>query len=113
VDRSYFGGLNYYPKGYSYFEKYYPKKEDNFRLGKRVREFCQGKDGTIWIGTEDKGLFLFDPQNGKIQPFVDKLLYNNVHGLCMDGIFCGWAPFPRDSTALIYAPEELRTIRRE
>lgn len=84
---SYFGGLNYYPKGYSYFEKYYPKKEDNFRLGKRVREFCQGKDGTIWIGTEDKGLFLFDPQNGKIQPFVDKLLYNNVHGLCMDGNF--------------------------
>lgn len=38
---SYFGGVNYYPYPYTYFEKYYPR--ENLRhMGRRVREFCGG-----------------------------------------------------------------------
>lgn len=81
---SYFGGVNYYPYQWTYFEKFYPR-EDLRHFGRRVREICQGPDGTLWIGTEDKGLFNFDPESGKIMPFEHPAIYQNVHGLCLDG----------------------------
>ena len=59
---SYFGGVNYYPRFYTYFEKYYPKGTDNGLHGKRVREFCQDNQGILWIGTEDGGLNRFNPK---------------------------------------------------
>ena len=39
----------------------------------------------MWIGTEDKGLFNYNPENGKIEPFEHPAIYQNVHGLCLDG----------------------------
>lgn len=81
---SYFGGVNYYPYQWTYFEKFYPR--DNLRhFGRRVREICESNDGTLWIGTEDKGLFNYNPENGKIVPFEHPAIYQNVHGLCLDG----------------------------
>ena len=81
---SYFGGVNYYPHQWKYFEKYYPHGDIGF-MGRRIREFCAGGDGTVWIGTEDKGLFNFNPATKKITKFDDKRIYPNVHGLCLDG----------------------------
>ena len=80
---SYFGGVNYYPYPYARFEKYVPCS--TLTLGKRVREFCGGRDGTVWVGTEDLGLYSFHPQTKEIRPcrWIDKSA--NVHGLCMDG----------------------------
>lgn len=48
------------------FEKFYPR-DDIKNFGRRVREFCESNDGTVWIGTEDKGLFHFYPESGKIE----------------------------------------------
>lgn len=42
---SYFGGINYFPKQYTYFEKYYSRNSGDGLHGKRVREFCQDKMG--------------------------------------------------------------------
>lgn len=81
---SYFGGVNYYPKQYTYFDKVYPRTETE-EMGKRVREFCAAPDGSLWIGTEDKGLFHYYPATGKIEPFKHPGIYHNVHGLCLDG----------------------------
>lgn len=81
---SYFGGVNYYPHQWTYFEKFYPR-DDLKQLGRRVREICESNDGTLWIGTEDKGLFNYDPESGKIEPFEHPSIYKNVHGLCLDG----------------------------
>lgn len=81
---TYFGGVNYYPRQYTYFDKVYPQKESN-KMGKRVREFCAAHDGTLWIGTEDKGLFHYYPSTGKIEPFIHPDIYHNVHGLYLDG----------------------------
>lgn len=81
---SYFGGVNYAPYQWTYFEKIYPRHGLKY-FGRRVREFCESNDGTLWIGTEDKGLFNFDPQSGHIIPFRHPDIYRNVHGLCMDG----------------------------
>ena len=81
---SYFGGLNYLPYPYTLFEKYYPHGGMSF-LGRRVREFCQDGNGTIWIGTEDKGLFSMNPESGQVRPWQGPARHKNVHGLFADG----------------------------
>ena len=81
---SYFGGVNYCPYQWTYFEKFYPR--DGLRhFGRRVREICEGNDGRLWIGTEDKGLFNFNPETGQIERFEHPAIYQNIHALCPDG----------------------------
>ena len=82
---SYFGGVDYYPKSYTYFEKYYPKDGENTLQGKRVREFCQDNKGILWIGTEDGGLNRFDPKTKTFSFFAPSSGFTNIHGLCMVG----------------------------
>ena len=80
---SYFGGVNYYPFQWTYFEKIYPR--EGFRdFGRRVREICEDNNGNLWIGTEDKGLFNLNPRNGTLIPFRHPSVYRNIHGLCLD-----------------------------
>ena len=82
---SYFGGVDYYPRQYTYFAKYYPKNIANSLHGKRVREFCRADDGTLWIGTEDGGLNHFNPKTKEFHFFEPSAGLTNIHGLCMDG----------------------------
>ncbi len=82
---SYFGGINYYPRFYTNFEKYYPKGAANGLQGKRVREFCQDNQGILWIGTEDGGLNRFNPKTKTFSFFTPSNAFTNVHGLCMVG----------------------------
>ncbi|RDT74330.1 hybrid sensor histidine kinase/response regulator transcription factor [Bacteroides fragilis] len=82
---SYFGGVDYYPRQYTYFAKYYPKNIANSLHGKRVREFCRADDGTLWIGTEDGGLNHFNPKTKEFHFFEPSAGFTNIHGLCMDG----------------------------
>ena len=81
---SYFGGVNYYPKQYSYFEKLYPKDMGMDEVGQRVREIVEDNSGNLWIGTEDKGLFCYDPVTRTMKAFQHPSIYHNVHGLCLD-----------------------------
>ena len=82
---SYFGGVNYYPRPYSYFEKYYPRGLDNGLRGKRIREFCRDNRGILWIGTEDGGLNRFNPQTKDISFYAPSTGFRNIHGLCLVG----------------------------
>lgn len=82
---SYFGGVNYYPRFYTDFEKYYPKRMENGLHGKRVREFCRDNQGILWIGTEDGGLNRFDPETKTFSFFSPSTAFTNVHGLCLIG----------------------------
>lgn len=82
---SYFGGINHYPRTYTYFEKYYSKGTEGGMHGKRVREFCQDNRGNLWIGTEDGGLNCFDPVTKQFRFFTSSLGFTNVHGLCLIG----------------------------
>lgn len=82
---SYFGGVDYYTRQYTYFAKYYPKNIANSLHGKRVREFCRADDGTLWIGTEDGGLNHFNPKTKEFHFFEPSAGFTNIHGLCMDG----------------------------
>lgn len=81
---SYFGGINYYSAQNSVFHKVYPSEQTPL-MGKRVREICPGLPGQLWVGTEDRGLFVYDTATGQIQPYTHPQLYHNVHGLCRIG----------------------------
>lgn len=82
---SYFGGVDYCPKQYTYFEKYFPRASEDGLHGSRVREFCEDTDGSLWIGTEDGGLNHFDPKRDEFTFFEASKDFTNVHALCVDG----------------------------
>lgn len=82
---SYFGGIDYYPRPYTYFEKYYPVESDSGMRGKRVREFCMDTNGILWIGTEDGGLNRFNPHTKEFHYFEPSADFTNIHGLCLVG----------------------------
>lgn len=109
---SYFGGINYYPKQYTYFEKFYSSGNTNRDLGKRVREFCESNDGTIWIGTEDKGVFNYNPATGAIKPFTNPAIYHNVHGLCLDGDYLWIGTFAKGLNRLNLKTKEIKSYHK-
>ena len=87
---TYFGGINYYPKPYTSFNKFFPKIGENSLSGNVVREICQDNNGNMWIGTEDAGLNKLDIATGKFihfQPTGTKgsISYSNIHGLLVNG----------------------------
>ncbi|RZS74572.1 ligand-binding sensor domain-containing protein [Pseudobacter ginsenosidimutans] len=87
---TFFGGINYYPRQYTAFQKYYPDHSENAISGSAVREICEDGFGNIWIGTEDAGLNKFNKLTGKITRFqptgkAGSISYYNIHGLQVDG----------------------------
>lgn len=87
---TYFGGINYYPKAYTPFKKYFPRIGENSISGNVVREICEDNNGNIWIGTEDAGLNKLEIATGKIAHFQPtgepgSISYSNIHGLLVNG----------------------------
>lgn len=87
---TYFGGLNYYARQYTHFEKYFPKMGENSLSGNAVREIAADKYGRLWIGTEDAGLNRFDPATGEFVNYKSTglptdIATNNIHGLLSIG----------------------------
>lgn len=87
---SFFGGLNYYPKQYNLFEKFFPANAEGSLSGNAVREICKDQYGYIWVGTEDAGLNKFNPKTGISIPLSTTgaktdIAYTNIHGLLAFG----------------------------
>ena len=87
---TYFGGVNYYPRPYTPFKRYFPRVGENSISGNAVREIEEDVYGTIWIGTEDAGLNRLDPKTGKFKNYKSKnaggnLGHYNIHGLLARG----------------------------
>jgi signal transduction histidine kinase/ligand-binding sensor domain-containing protein len=83
---TFFGGINYYPKQHSTFQKFFPDYTKNSISGNAVREICEDRNGNIWIGTEDAGLNKLVPATGEITHFKPtgtpgSISYYNIHGL--------------------------------
>ncbi|MCU7549586.1 ATP-binding protein [Chitinophagaceae bacterium LB-8] len=83
---TFFGGLNYFPKQHTTFQKYFPDYSKNSISGNAVREICEDDQGNIWIGTEDAGLNKLDPKTGMTTHFEPtgkpgSISYYNIHGL--------------------------------
>jgi len=87
---TFFGGVNYYSRQYSSFQKYYPDNSKNSISGSAPREICQDPYNNIWIGTEDAGLNKLDIKTGAITHFMPSgaptdIAYTNIHGLLSIG----------------------------
>ncbi|MDG3583862.1 hybrid sensor histidine kinase/response regulator transcription factor [Galbibacter pacificus] len=87
---TYFRGINYYPKQYTPFKKYFPKLNENSLSGNIVREITKDKYGNLWLGTEDAGLNKFNLKTKKFtsyNPLKNNtgLAYYNIHGILPDG----------------------------
>lgn len=95
---TYFGGVNYYPKQHSLFNKYYPG-EKNTLQGNVVREICKDMYGNLWMGTEDNGLNKLSPDKTTwthYYPGVSNGISNtNIHGLLPDGKYLYIGTFER------------------
>ena len=108
---SFFGGVDYYSRQYNNFEPFYPIPTENSISGSRVREFCAADDGMMWIGTEDNGLNLFDPQTKRFMPLPVKLqgLYHNMHAMYSDGEYLWVSTFSKGLNRYHPATDELVT----
>lgn len=87
---TFFGGMNYYPKQYAAFKKYFPDNSAHSLSGNAVREICKDQYGNFWIGTEDAGLNKFDIYKGTFTAYKptgkkEDITYYNVHGLLAKG----------------------------
>lgn len=82
---TFFGGVNYLPHRTPDFRKYYDNGSDGCFKGRRVRRLCPDGKGKIWIATEDAGLFLFNPANGRFNHLAESSGFSNIQALMPDG----------------------------
>ncbi len=82
---TYFGGVNYYPKQYTSFKKYFPQSGGTSVSGNAVREIVSDHDGNLWIGTEDAGLNKLQISTGAFSHINstnhNQISSSNIHGL--------------------------------
>ncbi len=83
---TYFGGVNYYPKQFYRFQKFFPGSSTGSISGSAVREICQDRYNNLWVGTEDGGLNKLEKATGHIRHFVPNgaagsISAGNIHGL--------------------------------
>ena len=82
---TYFGGVNYYPKPFTAFQKYFPKSNVFPISGNAVREITADQYGNLWVGTEDAGLNKITP-TGQIVRYLpngdpSSISHTNIHGI--------------------------------
>jgi ligand-binding sensor domain-containing protein/signal transduction histidine kinase/DNA-binding response OmpR family regulator len=87
---TYFGGLNYYPKQFATFQKYFPEYSKPSLSGNAVHEICKDQFGNLWVGTEDGGLNKIEVSNNRYTSFKPSgtktsIAYHNIHGLLASG----------------------------
>lgn len=87
---TYFGGVNYYPRQYTSFQKYFPDNTQHTISGNAVREIGEDQYGNLWIGTEDGGLNKLEQATGKITHYLpggnrSTISYSNIHGILAVG----------------------------
>ena len=87
---SYFGGLDYYPKQFTTFNKYFPEYTKPSISGNAIHEICKDKFGQLWVGTEDGGLNKINPDKKLFQSYKpdgtkNSIAYHNIHGLLVTG----------------------------
>lgn len=87
---SWFGGVSYYHKHNTFFEKFFPKRGESSLSASAVREIVNDKQGHLWIGTENGGLNRFSLENHQFDHFgafnnKDGLSGMNIHGLLVTG----------------------------
>lgn len=87
---TYLGGLNYLPRNYVLFEKFFPRLRSPSLSGSAVHEICKDRFGDLWVGTEDGGVDKVSPRTKTVVCFKPSrskggIAYHNIHGLLATG----------------------------
>lgn len=85
---SYFGGVNYIPALSNRFRTI--NRDSSSFPGRIVGVVAPGKDGNIWLGTDESGFYLWNRADDSFKAFSagnpgSPPTYNNVHALLQDG----------------------------
>jgi two-component system sensor histidine kinase/response regulator len=107
-----FGGVSYLPVRDFTFETFLSVDEHLSSGKQRIRGLVQDEKGQIWIGTESEGVSVFNPQSGKILPYVPAGKGLTVGMWSYGGkVFCGWYKQGLgviDNTGFVnYSPQQL------
>lgn len=62
------GGINYLTPGTNWFNTFCYTPGKTSAPGKVINSFCENTDGTIWIGTDNKGLWNYNPHDQSFTP---------------------------------------------
>jgi len=87
---TYLGGINYLPKQFISFEKFFPQLTSPSISGNAVHEICKDRFGNFWIGTEDRGVNKINIEKKSFTSFMPtgkkgSISYHNIHGLLPTG----------------------------
>ncbi|HEX2533141.1 MAG TPA: two-component regulator propeller domain-containing protein, partial [Chitinophagaceae bacterium] len=87
---TFFGGVNYYPRPYQVFQKYFPDHTRQALSGNAVRVICRDRYGNLWAGTEDGGISCLEQGTGQYSHYMPdgkrgSISYSNIHGLAAFG----------------------------
>lgn len=87
---TYLGGINYLPRPFTSFQKFFPRLKSPSLSGNAVHEICKDQYGNFWIGTEDGGLNKIGMGKKKFSYFQptgskESIAYHNIHGLLATG----------------------------
>ena len=87
---TYMGGINYLPRRFISFQKYFPQLISPSLSGNAVHEICKDQYGNLWIGTEDGGVDKMNIQKNSFTSFEPSgakgsVVYHNIHGLLAIG----------------------------
>jgi signal transduction histidine kinase/ligand-binding sensor domain-containing protein/DNA-binding response OmpR family regulator len=87
---TYFGGLDYFPKQFTTFSKYFPEYTKPSIVGNAIHEICRDSLGQLWVGTEDGGLNKIDLNRKQFTSYkplgtATSIAYHNIHGLLASG----------------------------
>lgn len=90
-----FGGINYLPNHRLLFEKYVPSSTKKSLNTRRIRDIVEAPDGKLWIGTEDNGINILDPETGEVTqlqyPEAERQNHLMTHSMIIhdNQLYCG------------------------
>ena len=85
---TYLGGVNYTSTEQNFVTLFTPSIVPDGLHAQVIREFAEGPEQTLWIGTEDDGLYRYDRRSGAFRnwnPDNSALPWHNVSSLMLDG----------------------------
>lgn len=88
---TYYGGVNYVAPGSGLFQSYSLSDLTGANEDLAVSCFCEDADGSIWMGSDNGGLFRYSPTSGKAEPWAPSPAWKtrfsslNIHALLRQG----------------------------
>lgn len=88
---TYYGGVNYVAPGNGLFQSHSLSDLTGANEDLAVSCFCEDPDGSIWMGSDNGGLFRYSPISGKAEPWAPSPAWAarfsslNIHALLRQG----------------------------